>query len=44
MKKLKIDFLFLDLSTCKRCIGTHQNLEEALRKISTRIKNSGYIP
>src|SRR5215207_3504908 len=27
---ITIDFLFLDLTTCTRCVGTDQNLESAL--------------
>ena len=30
MDPITIDFLFLDLTTCTRCVGTDQNLESAL--------------
>jgi hypothetical protein len=30
-KRLRIDFLFLDLTTCSRCRGTDRNLEQALK-------------
>lgn len=30
---IEIDFLFLDLNTCTRCVGTNKNLEEALNSV-----------
>jgi hypothetical protein len=33
-RKLDIDFLFLDLNTCTRCVGTNANLEKALASVA----------
>lgn len=33
-RKLDIDFLFLDLNTCTRCVGTNTNLEKALAAVA----------
>lgn len=41
-KEVKIDYLFLDLQTCERCIGTDQVLEEALSIIQPILKLIGY--
>jgi Domain of unknown function (DUF2703) len=32
-RRIDIDFLFLDLNTCARCVGTDQNLEKALSAV-----------
>lgn len=41
-KKIQIDFLYLDLSTCGRCQGTETNLEEAIREVSSVLEAAGY--
>lgn len=33
-KKLSIDFLYLDLSTCDRCMATDSTIIEALAELS----------
>lgn len=38
-KKLKIDFLYLDLSTCERCLTTDKVLDEALDELRKELKN-----
>lgn len=32
-RKLDIEFLFLDLNRCTRCVGTNENLERALKSV-----------
>jgi len=32
-QRLQIDFLFLDLTTCRRCLGTARSLEAALETV-----------
>ena len=39
--ELVIDFLYLDLSTCTRCINTNKNLEAALINVSSILSNAG---
>lgn len=34
MKTVMIDFLYLDLNTCERCMATDDTLEEALSALS----------
>lgn len=41
-KRLDIDFLYLDLSTCQRCQGTDHNLEEAIQEVSSVLSAAGY--
>ena len=31
---IDLEFLYLDLNTCTRCVGTNDNLEEALQSVS----------
>lgn len=38
-KKLKIDFLYLDLSTCDRCQATDEVLDQALDELRKEIKD-----
>ena len=40
-RKIDIDFLFLDLKTCTRCIGTGQNLEKALQAVEQVLHFTG---
>lgn len=40
-RKIDIDFLFLDLKTCTRCVGTDQNLEKALQAVEQVLHFSG---
>jgi len=42
MKKLVIDFMYLDLHTCERCIATDDNLNRALALLSDALKELGY--
>lgn len=41
-KNLDIDFLYLDLDSCERCIGTGDTLDEALQDVASVLKASGY--
>lgn len=41
-KEIKIDYLFLDLQTCERCIGTDKVLEEVLDIIQPILKLIDY--
>jgi glutaredoxin len=41
-KNLDIDFLYLDLNACERCIGTGDTLDEALQDVTSVLKASGY--
>jgi len=34
MKTIVIDFLYLDLSTCERCMGTDKVLEEVIKELN----------
>lgn len=38
---ISIDFLFLDLSTCTRCVGTGQSLEAALGAVRQVVEMTG---
>jgi hypothetical protein len=40
-QRLQIDFLFLDLTTCTRCLGTDRSLESALEAVSNVIAAAG---
>lgn len=40
-ERLRIDFLFLDLTTCTRCRGTDQSLERALGVVSDLLAATG---
>jgi Domain of unknown function (DUF2703) len=40
-KRLRVDFLFLDLTTCTRCRGTEQSLESALELARDLLAASG---
>ena len=41
-KKIDIDFLYLDLNTCKRCQGAESNLEQAINEVSAVLKSAGH--
>ena len=40
-RRLTIDFLFLDLNTCTRCVGTNANLERALASVEEVLRSTG---
>lgn len=42
VKLVQIEYLFLDLQTCDRCIGTDQVLEEVVRAITPALELAGY--
>jgi Protein of unknown function (DUF2703). len=42
MKKIVIDFMYLDLRTCERCIATDDNLDCALSLLSEALMKLGY--
>lgn len=42
MKTLMIDFLYLDLNTCDRCMATDSTLHEALTELSGVLDTLGY--
>ena len=41
-KSVKIEYLFLDLQTCDRCIGTDQVLDEVVETITPVLALAGY--
>lgn len=41
-RKLLIDFLYLDLSVCERCLGTESNLDKAVNEVSVVLKAAGF--
>lgn len=41
-KEVKIDYLYLDLKTCDRCVGTDQILEEVLALLRPALELAGY--
>lgn len=42
IKKLTIDFLYLDLNTCERCKGTESNLLKAINEVEVVLKAASY--
>ena len=40
--KIEIDFLYLDLSVCGRCIGTDASLDAAVAEVSGVLKAAGF--
>jgi len=40
-RKIQIDFLYVDLTACTRCIGTDAHLEEALSEVSRILEAAG---
>jgi Domain of unknown function (DUF2703) len=43
-RKLRIDFLFLDLTTCTRCLGANRTLEAALERVGDVLRAAGVEP
>lgn len=41
-KEIKIDYLYLDLNTCDRCVGTDRILEEVIEELSPAFALAGY--
>lgn len=41
-KTVQIDYLFLDLQVCERCIGTDQILEEVIEELTPALNLAGY--
>lgn len=41
-RRVEIDFLYLDLTVCTRCIGPETNLEAAIREVSNVLKMAGF--
>lgn len=41
-KEIKIEYLYLDLQTCDRCIGTDKVLEKVLEKVIPTLELAGY--
>jgi hypothetical protein len=40
-RSIEIEFFFLDLNTCTRCVGTDQNLEKALNAVQHFLASAG---
>ena len=43
MKEITIDYLYLDLNTCDRCVGTDEVLDEVLDVLEPALQLAGYI-
>ena len=41
-KTVKIDYLYLDLNTCDRCVGTDSVLEEVIKELVPAFSLAGY--
>lgn len=41
-KRLLIEFMFIDLTVCDRCMGTDASLEEAVSEVANVFKATGY--
>ncbi len=41
-KQVVVDYLYLDLKTCDRCVGTDQVLEEVLGELAPAFELAGY--
>jgi hypothetical protein len=41
LRQIDVDFLFLDLKTCTRCVGTDKNLEQALASVEQVLRMAG---
>ena len=42
MKTIVVDFLYLDLKTCERCVATDDNLDCAIAVLSDALRMMGY--
>ncbi len=42
MKEVKIDYLYLDLNTCDRCVGTDSVLEKVIKELTPAFALAGY--
>lgn len=42
MRNIKIDYLYLDLNTCDRCVGTDSVLEEVIDYLRPAFEMAGY--
>jgi hypothetical protein len=42
-KKVTVEYLYLDLQTCDRCIGTDQVLDEVMLALTPALKLAGYL-
>lgn len=40
--QLDIELLYIDLTVCDRCLGTEQNLDEAISTVEPMLKGMGY--
>ncbi len=43
MKKIVIDYLYLDLTLCERCQGTLKVLEQAIQATQKLLEENNYI-
>jgi hypothetical protein len=43
-RKLRIDLLFLDMTTCTRCLGANRGLEAALERVGDVLRAAGVEP
>ena len=41
-RRIEIDFLYLDLSACTRCVGADASLDAAIADVSTVLKAAGF--
>lgn len=41
-RRIEIDFLYLDLSVCTRCVGADASLDAAIADVSTVLKAAGF--
>lgn len=41
-KKVMVEYLYLDLKTCDRCMGTDEVLEEVMERITPTLELAGY--
>jgi Domain of unknown function (DUF2703) len=43
-RRLRIDLLFLDLTTCTRCLGANRSLQAALERVADVLRAAGVEP
>jgi hypothetical protein len=41
-RKIRIEYLYLDLNTCDRCVGTEHLLSEVISKLTPALELAGY--